>query len=663
MDCQAKPETIIVVAPRLPEAPSDEAYSSYPIDPQALNDAIRLDDALRSAPGVSLFRRGDSGPANATTQGVSVRAIAPSGAGRALVTLDGMPLNDPFGGWVLWGALAPDTIARADILRGVGAGPYGAGALTGVVALEERRRPGALFSAEGGEQGYRRASGVGEADNQTLSLMLAASGEHSDGWVPVHARRGAADADLWFETFAGVGRAEWRGDGVVFSARASGYNDARSAGLAGAASASNASNLSFTLAAPEGPISWRLQAWAVKSTLANISVTTAPDRSTATPANDQTSTPATGWGANAALRWSNAAAGLELGTDVRAAAGETHELFSYAAGHFTRSRIAGGRTLIGGAYAEAWDEIGPWLISGGVRFDAYRAYGGHRLERTIATNAVLLDLTPADSTTTSPTARLGFRRAFGETFLRGAVYQGFRPPTLNELYRPFRVGNDVTEANASLRPEHLTGVDFGIGGTHRSWSWDVGIFVNRLDDAIVNVTLGAGPGTFPPGVFVPVGGVFRQRRNAGDIDAEGVEAQARGQIDRGLWWRAALNYTDAKLDGGEAAPSLTGLRPAQSPRWTATAGLNWQIQAATRLAADISYESARFDDDQNTRVLAGAAVVDVRLEQGIGRRATVYAALDNAFDTDVETAETADGVYSFGAPRTLRVGFRLATPG
>ncbi|MFT3727749.1 MAG: TonB-dependent receptor [Terricaulis sp.] len=661
MDCQAPPETIVVVAPRLPDAPSGDAYASFPIDQQTLEDAIRLDDALRSAPGVSLFRRNDSGAANATTQGLSIRGIAPSGAGRALVTLDGVPLNDVFGGWVLWGALPPDTIARADVLRGAGAGPYGAGALTGTVVLQERRTPGAILSVEGGEEGYGRASGVAEAENDSLSLMLAASGERSDGWIPVHEGRAAADTNLSFEDYAAVARAEWRGDGMILSARASAYTDERSAGLVGATSASQASNLSFTLAAPEGAFSWRVQAWAAQSTLANVSVSTAPNRSSTTPANDQTSTPATGWGGNAALRWTGAASGLELGADLRTAEGETRELFSFLSGHFTRTRVAGGRTLTGGVYAETWREMGPWLFSGGARLDTYRAYDGHRTERSIATDAVLLNLTPEDSEITSPTARVAVRRALGANFVRGAVYQGFRPPTLNELHRPFRVGNDVTEANPALDPEHLTGVDVGFGGGYRAWSWDAGVFATRLDDAIVNVTLGAGPGTFPPGVFVPAGGVFRQRQNAGRIDAKGVEAQARGELGDTLSWHAALSFTDAKVDGGATAPALTGLHPAQSARWSATAGASLRIAAMTRLAADVTYESSRFDDDQNTRVLSPATIVDLRLEQGIGANVSLYAALDNALNADVETAQTADGVESFGPPRTLRVGVRFET--
>ncbi len=296
-------EDIVIVAPRLPEAPGEAAYSAYEIDPVVIETATRLDEALRTAPGVSTFRRNDSAAANPTIQGLSIRASAPTGAGRALVTLDGQPLNDPFGGWVIWGAVPPETIASATILRGAGAGPYGAGALTGTVQLDERRGQGAMFSLEGGERGQFRAAGVGEARDDAWSFMLAASAQQHNGWIPVRAGRGAADTELWSDSVAGTARVEWRDGERVFSARLGGYSESRGAGLVGAESVSDGASLSVTLAAPTGDVAWRIQAWAMMSDLYNTSVATAPDRGTTTPANEQYATPAFGWGGNAALRW------------------------------------------------------------------------------------------------------------------------------------------------------------------------------------------------------------------------------------------------------------------------------------------------------------------------------------------------------------------------
>ena len=123
---QPPPVEVVVQAARLPEAAGDPAFSILRIDPAVLTTAGRLDDALETAPGFSLFRRTSSLGANPTTQGVSLRGIAGSGASRALVTLDGVPQNDPFGGWAIWTGLPVEAISNATIVRGAGSGPYGA---------------------------------------------------------------------------------------------------------------------------------------------------------------------------------------------------------------------------------------------------------------------------------------------------------------------------------------------------------------------------------------------------------------------------------------------------------------------------------------------------------------------------------------------------------
>lgn len=657
MDLGAE-EIIVVTAPRLPEAAGEQAYSVLAIDPRAVEDAVRLDRALAVAPAANLFRRNDSGTANPTVQGLSLRAIGPSGAGRALVTLDGVPQHDPFGGWVIWGGLPPELIERANIIRGAGAGPYGAGALTGVVSLDERSAQGFSLRAEHGARDYTRVGGVGVANGDAFSALLAASVEHDDGWIPTREGRGAADAPLERDAMSGAVRMQRMQGNVLISARLSAYGEERSSGLRGANSTADGVAASLTLVAQpraDAP-GWRLQAWARESDMSNSFVSVAPDRSITTPASVQDETPAFGWGANAALRWSNA----EIGLDVRAADGETRERFNYSGGTFLRSRVAGGETLSAGAYAEGWREFGDTLVSGGVRLDRWQASEGQRLERLIATGAPTLDVEAEDQEIWALNARVGLRHDFGSHYARAAAYAGFRPPTLNELHRPFRVGNDITEANSTLEPERLYGLDAAFGSDDGDVAWSTGVFAVRLVDPITNVTLGIGPGTFPPGVFVPAGGVYRQRQNAGHIDAFGVEADARGALSDVLSWRAALSYTDAKVDGGDEAPQLTGLRPAQAPAWSATAGLAWRPWSSGEFSADVRYESARFDDDLNTRRLGEALTLDLRFEQNITPHASAFIALDNALDSEIETGATADGVTLYGAPQAMRFGVRLS---
>ena len=112
------------------------------------------------------------------------------------------------------------------------------------------------------------------------------------------------------------------------------------------------------------------------------------------------------------------------------------------------------------------------------------------------------------------------------------------------------------------------------------------------------------------------------------------------------------------MDGGSAAPQLTGLRPAQAPIWSATAGLDWRAAERLTLAAQARYESKRFEDDLNSRVLGAAVVVDARAEWRMTPAAMIWVAADNLFDKAVEVSETGTGVEGYAPPRTLRLGVR-----
>jgi outer membrane receptor protein involved in Fe transport len=256
-----------------------------------------------------------------------------------------------------------------------------------------------------------------------------------------------------------------------------------------------------------------------------------------------------------------------------------------------------------------------------------------------------------------PTGRIGVRYTLTpDLWLRGAAYAGFRAPTLNELHRPFRVGNDVTEANPLLTPEKLYGIEAGLGGDTLV-HWQTTLFYNQLNNPITNVTIGIGPGTFPLAGFIPAGGTLRQRRNAGEIDAWGVEGDSWGDIVTTLSWRAAFAYTHARVDGGSSAPQLTGLRPAQTPEWTVTGGLDWRALEKLTVSAQVRYVSAQFDDDQNVRRLPPGAELNARAAWSLAPGQEVYVAVDNLADAKISTGKTADFVDSYSEPRTFRVGY------
>ena len=654
---RAQVEQVTVTAAQLPEPVGQAAFSAVTLDSAALARNGRLDAALEVVPGLSLFRRNSSLSANPTVQGVSLRAIAPSGAGRALVLLDGVPLNDPFGGWVIWSALPYEDIARAEIVRGAGAGPYGAGALTGTISLSERDGAGvSVADVSGGELGTARAGVSGGADIGPVHLFASASGEQSDGWVPVMpAQRGAADRPLWFNGGSASLRAEMPlGDGMSAAARIGWYDEARGNGLEFGKAGAHGAIASLTLArsAEAAPFGWRLQGWMVASDLTNMFVSLAPDRSSASPVNDQYATPALGWGVDAAalgnfgrLRW-------EVGGDLRDDSGESRETYFALAGVFQNNRRAGGRMIVGGLYAETAYDTGAWLLTAGVRGDEWATSQGHLVETKRATGAVLTADYPKSRSGIVPTGRIGVRRNFidGE-YLRAAAYAGFRPPSLNELYRPFRVGNDVTNANAALLPETLYGIELGWGGEADGYSWNATLFWNRLHNAIANVTIGTSS----------AGGALRRRQNAGNIDAPGFEGSVSKHFED-FTLRAAVSLSAARVHARGAAAQLDGKRPAQAPFATITAGADWQPLEPLTLSAALRFESARYDDDLNTRRLGSAFVLDLRAAWNFSEDWSAFVAIDNATDANIATAIDSSGITDYAAPRTVSVGLSYAPP-
>jgi outer membrane receptor protein involved in Fe transport len=559
-------------------------------------------------------------------------------------------------------------------VRGAGAGPYGAGALTGVIALRERDEGGA-FDASVSEDGGRRLAAATTLKSGRVAITGSVLYDQpATAMSPCAVRPPAPPTRRWISRSAAPPCAP------ICPSTTDRRLPARLRLRRGSRLRSAGARLRPAVRQPVGDrrrpalaptgLGWRLQVWRRESDLANTSVAVAADRATTTPANDQYETPATGWGVNAALRQiASATIGgrmeWELGADARFAEGETHERFSY----MPRSTASpatdtpGARPRWSGLYVE-----GSW--TGGLVAGRRRpAPGSAGRTRTVTGWSSTGPPALPCSTRPSPTGRARWSARVwpcvgiwdpGSQALRAAAYSGFRPATLNELHRPFRVGNDLTEANAALEPEKLSGVETGL-----SWT----TIRPRLRRHRCSGTASRTPSSMSPSGqdpasprpaqgFVPAGGVLRQRQNAGTIEATGIELNAEQRLDR-VTLTAAVSWTDAELDGGSAAPQLTGLRPAQAPEWSATAGIDWRTTERLTLSSRARYETARFDDDLNSRTLDAALTLDARADYRLRDGVTLYAAADNLFDEDVAVSQTGDGVVGYGPPRTMRAGVSL----
>jgi outer membrane receptor protein involved in Fe transport len=239
------------------------------------------------------------------------------------------------------------------------------------------------------------------------------------------------------------------------------------------------------------------------------------------------------------------------------------------------------------------------------------------------------------------------------TDLRASAYQGFRVPTINELYRVFRVRNDVTAANESLRPERLTGGELGVQQRWGPVEARVTGFWNDVKDLIANVTMATRLADCPAGT------TCRQRQNLDRVRIRGFETEV--ELRPAAEWRFLASYlfTDARVLEAPQQRSLEGNRLAQVPEHSVALGVRYQYPALFNASATARYVGGQFEDDTNTLPLGSYVVVDFALSRVLAKWSEVFVGVENLFDTIYATGRTSEGVVSIGAPRLVRGGVRL----
>ena len=493
------PDEIVVTGRGLDAPPGDAAYDIVTIDRARLANTAsgRLEDALRDAAGLAQFRRSDSRSAHPTSQGITLRGLGGNASSRALLLLDGVPQADPFGGWVAFPAYMPERLGAARIVRGGGSGYAGPGALAGTIELTSGspRDLGPLqLAGFYGSRNSMDAAGVSGIRLGSGFVTFAGQYARGDGFVPVVAEdRGPADRAAPYEQASAAVRTVVDLGGPELQANISAFTDHRDRGVDFTRVKSEGADASLRLVG-RGRWGWSALAYLQARGFASGFASVNDARTAATATLDQYSVPATGIGARIELQPPvGRGVTLRLGGDVRRVSGRTQELFTYVAGAPTRRRVAGGASVTAGGFADASYEARGLTLSAGGRIDHWDIADGALFETPLAGGAALTDSRFRDRSGWEATGRLGAAYRLGGVTLRAAAYRGWRLPTLNELYRPFRVGADATAANAALDPERLDGAEIGLDWQPISaLTLRATAYWNRLAGAIANVTLASG---------------------------------------------------------------------------------------------------------------------------------------------------------------------------
>ena len=599
---------------------------------------------LSNVAGFQQFRRSDSRSSNPSAQGVTLRALGGNATSRALVLLDGVPMADPFFGFIPLSSIAPERLAGIRVTRGGGSGPFGAGALAGTIELES-----ADATTLGLLSGSLLVNDRGETESSaTLASELGSGfGVLSGRWdrgkgffttprdqrVPASAR---AAFDSWSVGARGVAPLS---DTVELQARGLAFRDERTLRFDGADSSTEGQDASIRIV---GRGDWKFDALAYVQARNFSNVVISSTRFVRVL--DQRNTPSTGLGGKFELRPPvGSDHTLRIGMDYRHADGELQEeAYSAFTGALRERRRAGGTNTNLGLFVEDDWQIDALTLTGGLRADRTRISGG--FYRAVDASGSLVSETIADDRSDWALSwRAGAAYSVSEAVkLRAAAYTGIRLPTLNELYRSFVVFPVVTQANADLENEKLEGFEIGVDlipadGVNLSLT----AFDNRVENAIANVTLQPN---------------LRQRQNLPAIDAQGVEAALSAEMGA-IRLFGSLAYTDATIEGQGPSLGLDGNRPPQTPRWAASATVSWSPKTDWQLALTLRHTGAQFEDDQETDRLEPATTLGLFAQVPVTEKLRFVLRGENLTDERIVTRNSR-GAIDLGAPRTVWAGLR-----
>ncbi|MEO7191298.1 MAG: TonB-dependent receptor [Vicinamibacterales bacterium] len=635
--------------------------------------AMIADDVLRQLPTFSLFRRTSSVASHPTTQGVSLRGIGPSGVSRTLVLIDGVPANDPFGGWVYWTRVPVESADRIELVEGSSSSLYGNYALGGVINIVSSppsRRTFEMKSQYGSLSSPKvdfRASDVWGR----VGVVVEGSAFDTEGYVPVAAsERGPVDtkASVNFRNI-NVKVQYNASDRIRAFVRAGYFDEERQNGkFSTFDSTPEANNTQWT--SVSGGVNLRLPDRSLLEANVFTDLETFHSNFLAVPnavlrnvgrVTLNQRVPTRGVGGMA--QWSRTAGArqfLSAGTDWRWVKGDSEEdgLDGTIGTSVILRRVSGGRQRSLGVFAQDILSLSPKLtltLTG--RIDRWRNYSGHNLESNVPSGVPTINNAPGlpdrDDTVFSPRVAALYHLT-DRVSLWTSVGAGFRAPTLNELYRQFRVGARLTTANNQLGPEHLKSGEIGVRvAPARHMTWRVTWFDNRMTDPISNVSIGVN---------------LLQRQNLGATRIVGVQNDVDYQMGQSWHVTAGYLYNSAKVTENPADTSLVGKFLPQVPRHRGSVDVTYANPRFFTASLIVQSSGMQFDDDVNvarvlTRTEPGLpryTMVSLSASRRLTRNFEAFVAGQNLFD---RVYFVGTGPTTVGSPRVVSAGFRVHVSG
>ena len=626
--------------------------------------AQTVDDSLRQIAGFTLFRRSSSKTSNPTTQGANLRGLAGSGASRAAILLDGLSLNDAFGGWTFWSRVPQIAVEQAEVLRGGASAFYGDQGLSGAVNLRTKKfdnEPifrlqtsagtqetfdGSLFTAYGKRgwnfdlalESFQTAGYIATAENERGVIDANANSRHNNGVLTIEKRLSEPSA---------VADDLSRSNGRVF-VKTNIFSERRDNGTSLTNNKTYFRQIAFGADfSNEKTGAFQFRSFIEKQTYDQTFSAISNNRNTETLSRIQR-IPSQAFGANlfyTKVFGANHVVSSSL--EFKQVRGFSDEIV------FMNNRAsllvgAGGNQQIFGVFVQdVWRVLPKLTLNFGGRFDYWENKNALSSTRTLSNN-VTNTINFPDRRENAFSPRIAALYQINQNFSFVASYaKSFRAPTLNELYRAFRVGNVLTRANENLQSERADTFETGLNftGFAKKLNLRGNFFIAEVSRPVVSVTLTTTPNL-----------ITRQRQNVGKTRARGIELDAEYSPFAKVKFSASYLFTDSRVADFPSNPLLIRNFLPQVARNQLTFQTAYRPTAKLTFSLQSRFSGAQFEDDLNTLRLKPYSTFDAFVSYKF-KKIELFSAVENLFNSRYDIGLTPN--RTIAAPRFVRIGLRF----
>ena len=637
------------------------------------SSAQDAEDLLSGVPNVNeLGYSADSEPPPSNS--IAMRGLGggarEGGISRALVTLDGVPLNDPFFGYIQWSRAPLDDIDRIQIVRGGEStlwGNYAEGGVIAITTQTDARDTAALNGGRGSFGAYRgSASGAYRTgDDNILQAVFEAQG--TDGYPQIRlyhpvsfivpTTSGAANLHVK-DSFSPTPQLtaqlslSYHDDRQRFQTPLD-TNGQRNVDLSG--------NLARRLG-DDGILSLTLyygdSAFDSKNSFYTLDTFNPfPPTEKANEAHHVRAQDAGG-----SLVWSEQLSGdLDwlIGMDWHYISGDDRTDHRFLPDHsrgFAVTRGGGDQLFTAGFAQASLSPVGHLKITAGGRIQLLRDSNGYD-----GSFGGLGDIPSRTYAFFEP--RVDARYSLPAGFaLRAAYYRSYRAPNLGDLFYSHASGLFVQLPNPLLKPEEMTGGEAGLDFARSGFHSQITLYRMEIGNDIVI-------GKATNAVYAAHGWYMTQNQNAASVRAQGIEAEADWDI--GWGFTANLDYTlaDSIVTRNPLDPRTVGQQLMDVPRRSEAAELAYGFAQGGRISVEAQYiGKASFfslvlnDGEAPYRSWAKSNLaVDLAVSYPLGRNAELYASARNLLDRRYMAVgySAPSSSVVLGPPREIFAGLRM----